>query len=155
MFRNVSEIDKEIEIIKDRFDEINHKAVECRNELYVLGKELDKLKAEKLKPLVGKFFLRKDGRGIFLVSDVPHPPMTLKPQSPNFYQIPTLYFNIETNELTEETVFSKACDCEGDVIVAFCKDGYEISNYTDFIGTINRIVINKIDKIVAGGRQNG
>lgn len=155
MLREVGEINKEIKEKEKRRHEINQKNIEYNNELYMLGKELDELKAEKLKPLVGKFFIQKDGKGIFIVSDVPRPPMTLKPQSPNFYQIPVLYFNIETEELTYETVFSGACDCDGDVIKAFCKDGYEISNYTDFIGTINRIVINKIDKIIVGGQQNG
>ena len=155
MSRDVSEINKEIEEIKNRQHEINQKYIEYDNELYRLRRELDELKTEKLKPLVGKFFVQKDGRGIFIVSDVPRPPMTLKPQSPNFYQIPVLYFNIETEELTYETVHSDACDCEGDVVKAFCKDKYEISSYTDFIGTINRIVINKIDKIIVGGRQDG
>lgn len=143
MSRKTTEINKDIENLEKRRKEISQSQQDMKQEMWQIRKKEDELYTEKLQPLVGLFF--KDKNYVFMISDTPQPPMTLMPQSPNFYQIPTYAFELITGELNYETFYSKACESTSDNIIKdFCGDRYEQITFEEFIGTINEKLVEKI-----------
>lgn len=96
--------------LRDRIEALDTQIEELRNQRYELDNELVSTQQEKLKALLGACIKTKAGL-ICKVIDVPHKEWghDMHPHF-NAYQLPVRVISIDTFEIYEETLFSRAVD---------------------------------------------
>ena len=132
--KRINEIEKEIRRLNAERDE--------------LLKEEDVKINNALKSLIGLCFIGKD-KNYYMITDIPRPPMMLKPTKTNYFRLPVYKIDIDNKEISFESYHSSAWLSE-DPYVAFLKEGNKKIAYTDFKVMAARVIQEVRDKIEKG-----
>ena len=90
--KRINEIEKEIRRLSTERDE--------------LLKEEDAKIDEALKSLIGLCFIGKD-KNYYMITDIPHPPMMLRPSKTNYFRLPVYKIDIDNKEISFESYKTK------------------------------------------------